>query len=231
MSNFLQLAQDLRRECGISGTGPTTVVSQTGELLRVVNWIIASWKELQNHKNNWRWMRAPFTVQTVAAVDTYAYGACTDVLTSALISRFKRWYPKEFQIYLTTSGIGTSHWLTEFPWDSFKRIWKVGNQNNGYPAAVAIDPQNNFRLGAKPNDIYTVTGDYQRSAQVLAIDTDVPEMPADFHQLIVFRGMKKYAAFAGASEVWASAKDQHAQMMLDLMLDQLPQPGFGEPLA
>jgi len=34
--NFLQLAQRVRQEAGISGDGPVSVVNQTGEMKRVV---------------------------------------------------------------------------------------------------------------------------------------------------------------------------------------------------
>lgn len=230
MSTYLQLCSDLRRECGISGTGPTAVTGQTGELLRVVEWVAQSYTELQNAKQ-WRWLRSQFTVATVASDGSYAYGDCTDTIASALITRFKRWYPHEFKIYLTSAGVGTETCLGYCDWEIFKRCWLIGTQNDGYPSDVSIDPQNNIRLGAEPDAIYTLTGDYQKSAQVLAADGDTPEMPADFHNLIVTGAMKKYAAYSGAPDVWASARDEHSRMRRDLELDQLPTPSFGSSLA
>lgn len=176
-------------------------------------------------------MRSSFTVNTVANVDTYAFGACTDTVSSSLITRFKRWYPTEFQLFLASAGIGTSHWLIDEPWDDFKRVFRVGSQTPGYPSIVTVSPQNSFVLGAKPDGIYTVSGDYQKSAQILAADADVPEMPVDFHQLIVYGAMRKYAAYSGASEVWAEAKEAASKLMRDLEIDQLPPPGFGNPLC
>lgn len=229
--SFLTLCQDVRRECGISGTGPASVLNQSGELLRVVNWTAQAWTEIQNKKPNWRWMRSQFTVNTSANVDTYAYGSCTDTNSSAVITRFKRWWDQEFQIYLASAGSTTSHFMTFEPWSIFRHTWKVGAISASYPSTVTITPQNSFMLGAKPNDIYTVTGEYQKSAQVLAADADVPEMPSDFHQLIVYRAMRKYAGYAGAPEVWARVKQEAGEMWADLMLDQLDQFGFGDPLA
>ena len=230
MATFLSGCQDLRRECGISGTGPSTVVGQTGELLRVVNWYRQAYVELQNEKN-WLWLRSQFTVATVASDGSYAYGDCTDTIASAVISRFKAWYPHEFKIYLTSAGVGTETELSFVDWDIFKRCWLVGTQNDGYPSDVSIDPQRNIRLGAKPNAVYTLTGDYQKSAQVLAADADVPEMPEDFHNLIVTGAMKKYAAYSGAPDVWASARAEHSRMRRQLELNQLPPPRFGAALA
>jgi hypothetical protein len=133
VSTFLHLCQDVRRECAIAGSGPLSVLNQTGELARVVAWTKNSYTELQNKKPNWRWMRSSFTVDTVSGTDAYAYSDCTDTIDSAVISRFKRWYPNEFQIYLTSAGTGTQHRIAFQTWDLFRQVWKTGSQNNSYP--------------------------------------------------------------------------------------------------
>lgn len=231
MSTYLQLAQDLRRECGIAGSGPAGVTGQTGELARVVEWVAQAYTEIQNKKTNWRWLRSEFTLSTSSGDDDYLYSDCTDSIASATVSRFRRWYPHEFKIYLTSAGVGTERWLHYQPWDAFKRTYKIATQNNGSPSVVSIDPRNHIRLGAKPDGIYTVTGDYQKSAQVLAADADVPEMPEDYHNLIVYYAMWKYAANVAAPEVWQAAKEEARTMFNDLVRDQAPEPGFAPPLV
>lgn len=231
MSSFLALCQDVHRECGASGTAPTGVTSQTGEANRIVSWVKQSWIEIQNSKNNWRWMRSRFTVNTVADDDTYAYADCTDTIDSAVISRFARWYPSEFKCYLTSAGVGSEIWLTEKQWDDFRPLWKIGTQTSSHPADVAIDPQENFVLGPKPSAVYTVTGDYQKGPQSLTADADIPEMPTRFHALIQYEAMRKYAVFNAAPEVWAEVQDQAAMMVRDLEASQLPPLNFGDPLC
>ena len=231
MSTFLELCVDVRRECGITGSGPLAVTNQSGELARVVEWTAAAYTLIQNRHNNWRWLRSSFTLPTVDGTDSYAYTSCTDTGTSAAITRFRRWYPHDFKIYLTSAGSGTEHWLLYQQWDDFRSVYKVGTQNEGYPAWVAINPTNRIVLGPIPDAVYTVAGDYQKSAQTLAADSDEPEMPADFHQLIVFEAMRKYAAFNGASEVWAHAKDEASRLWQELRQDQLPPSGYGDPIA
>ena len=44
---YLELCQTLRREAGVSGVGPASVVDQSGEYLRLVEWIKAAWTEIQ----------------------------------------------------------------------------------------------------------------------------------------------------------------------------------------
>lgn len=231
MSTYLQLCVDVRRECGIAGSGPTAVTNQTGELARIVSWVKNAWIEIQNEQPNWRWMRSNFTVQTVADDDTYAYTDVTDSIASATIDRFARWWTEEFQIYLTSAGIGTRHYIPYQRWEDHRQVWHTGSQNASYPIEVSIDPQNRLRLGPKPDAVYTLTGEYQKSAQVLAADEDEPELPTRYHQIIVAAAMKKYAAFHAAPEVWAEADRIEKLHRSSLEIDQLPPPRFASALA
>lgn len=231
MSTFLELAQDWRRNCGIAGSGPSSVIAQSEEITRGVKWLRDSYVEIQNDQPHWRWLRSEFTVDTVQDDDEYAYTDCTDTIASAAISRFARWWVDDMKIYLTSSGVGTQTWMTHMDWSEFKRLFKVGSQTSGFPGFFSIDPREKLLLGAKPNGIYTVTGDYQKSPQVLAADDDEPEMPARFHQLIVYYAMRKYAAYMGAPDVWAEVKDQAATMMRDLRVSQIPTTQFAGPLC
>lgn len=99
MSTFLQLAQKLRQETTDSGTGPSTVTGQTGELARFVSWIADAWQEIQSEREDWLFARKSFTVNTVAADADYAFGECIDTVTLVAIARFARWYEHTFKAF------------------------------------------------------------------------------------------------------------------------------------
>lgn len=233
MSTFLSLCQDVRRECSIAGTGPTTVLNQAGELLDVVNWVINAYIELQNEEADWKWLRSAFSIQTQANVDTYGYGdtGVTDFYTGQPIARFARWWDEEFQIYRTSDGIGGRHPIAFVPWWIFRQVWYIGNINASYPSEGTIDPADKLRLGAKPDGIYTFTGEYQKSPQVLASDTEVPEMPPQFHQIIVARAMQKYAFKHAAVEVEAAAEKIENRLYDALRSSQKPPVRLAPPLC
>lgn len=232
MSTYLQLAAKLRQECGASGSGPTAVTNQTGEYKRLVEWIAEAYTNIQNkHRGNWRWLVSEFSIATVADDDEYAYTDATDTVVSATIARFARWRKDNLRIYLTSAGVATETFLPFMPWQDFRNTYKLGSVSSGTPACWSIDPRNNIRLGPKPSAIYTVTGEYHKGPQTLAANSDEPEMPAAFHQLIVYEAMQYYAAFESAPEVWQRAKEAHRKMMRDLEVDQLEPPTFGDPLC
>lgn len=234
MSTFLQLAQILRRKVGGTGTGPSAVTSQTGEDERYVEDIAEAYTEIQN-RCHWRWLRHGFTVNTVADDDVYAYGDCTDTTTSSAITRFGSWRFRDRndppKIYLTSSGVGTQRWLIWVPWEDFKEIYRIGTQNSGSPVHVSIDPQDNIVIGPAPNDVYTITGDYIRSAQVLAADGDIPEMPTQFHMLVVYRAMEEYAGYEGSADDKMRSIKKGQRLMRQLERNQRPKMRLSGPMA
>lgn len=240
MSTFLQLCQALRRESTDSGTGPSTVVGQSGELARMVNWIINAWVELQQDRDDWQWMRHGFTVNTAAGDGVYAYTDCTDttVSPSAAISRFARWYEGSddngwpyLQSYRQSDGVGSGFPLIWLPWDAFRRLYRIGTQNNAQPLHVSADPQQNLVIGPTPDDIYVVSGDYQIGPQVLAQDVDEPEMPSRFHMLICYEALAKYGGNRIAPEAMVRAISEGGRLRQALEQNQLPRISFGSALA
>ena len=238
---YLTLCQDLARECDIAGASasaiPTAVTNQVGELKRVVEWVKNAWIEIQNRHQNWRWLRSRWSVNTVAADDTYAGTDCTDARLGTTIDRFGNWIPfddcgySNVKSYLSSGGVGGEGWLIFLPWEDFRSIYKIGTQNNNKPAHFTIDPQNNLVLGPAPEAVYVVSGEYQMSAQILAANADVPGMPSQFHQLIVYWAMRKYSGFDASVDVMARAIDEGNKLLRQLENNQLPGVGLARPLA
>lgn len=239
MSTFLELCQDAARECSIAGgeSVPVTVVDQSGELQKIIRWVIQSYKEIQNLHNNWRWMRLGFTIQTVADQDSYAFGAALDDDTGTAITRFSEWRvddPDDLpKFFLTSAGVGTEGWLLFREWNDFKYTFKIGTQVSSAPSFITINPENEIVLGNKPDDIYTISGDYQRSIQTLDItnDDDEPEMPAAYHDLIVWSTVIKYGISKSAQEVVIKGEYYYFPLLSSLRGNQLPPMTISGPMA
>src|SRR3990167_6024633 len=219
MSTNLELVQDLRQETTDSGAGPTTVVSQSGELARFVKWIKDSWVDLQNDREDWLWLRREFTVNTVSGTDSYAYADCTDTVAAAVITRFARWYDNldmngcsYFSCYLAATGVSDQQYLSPMAWDAFRRVYKFGSQTNARPVHFSIGPDQKIWLGPKPDAVYTVAGVYQRGPQEMTLDADVPEMPSRFHRLIVYEAMMRYGGNRVAPEAMLRAASEGGQL-------------------
>lgn len=240
---FLQLCQATSREAGVAGGAsvPTAVTGQTDEeLLRIIDYVKQSWVEVQNFPQSkgqlWRWMRVGFTLTTVASTGEYAFGssAIVDDETSTQIARFRKWLINDDydppKIYLNSSGVGSEHYMEYLDWDHFKSKYRLGTQNDGFPHHISINPQNELVLGPEPDAVYIVTGDFLRGAQNLSVNGDTPDMPGDYHDLIVFKALTKYGLYESAPECITRGEHEGGKYMDALVADQLSEILMAGPL-
>ena len=228
---FLQLSSRLRQEVGGSGTGPTAVTGQTGEYRRIVDWIASADEDIQRMHNEWRFMRSGFTVNTVTSDGSYLFGDCTDTTSSTPITNFRDWCKDSLKIYLTSSGVGTETPLYFIEYQDWYDIYNTGTQTDGQPICFTIGNDLSIKLGPKPNDVYTLTGEYQKSAVQMTANSDIPAYPSEYHMIAVYRAMMKYGRYTGATEVYQDGKNEYKAMLKEMRRTQLPRTKLGQPLV
>lgn len=230
---YLELCQAVAQESGtVPTTGqPTTVVDQTGRLLRIVDWVRDAWTQIQIENKAWRWMEADFSGTLVASTREYAPSAL------GISSRFRSWVyqgPRgedAFTIYLASDGQDTEGKLVFRDWDHMRNNVLLGPMlsTTGKPQHVTIDPNNRLVFYPLPDDAYTVRGRYMKSAQTLASDSDEPEIPADFHEAIKWRALKLLALHDEDQFHYQTWDVEYRRAMNDLRGDQTPR--FDLPMA
>ncbi len=226
MSTFLELCQDLRRESGISGSGPSSTVSQTGEMLRIVEWIQSAYKYVQNLHSTWLFLQNDFTFNTVASTQTYTP-------TAAGYAEVGRWKDDTFQYYLTSTGISAQQDLQFVPWDEFSAYYLRGSlqTQTGPPTVVTIRPNRSLMFWPIPDAVYTITGEYFKRAQAMSGDTSEPLIPTEFQDVIVWRALMLYGAYIGSSEAYAHGEIEYKRSRFDLEVNQLAEFGLGETMT
>lgn len=235
---FLELCQRTASECSTSLTGPSATTSQTGRLGQIVNWVNSSWIDLQTKYNDWLFMRFGFRVDTTSGDGEYAFGDCTDTTTSSAISAFRRWVgdageesESPMKIYLVSAGAATETDLVFMDYRDFAHMYLVGSPSNSYPRHWSRAPNGNLLLGPKPDGIYRVSGEYQRSATELSGDSDTPECPAEFRMAIVYAAMMKYGRYNGAPEVFNDGQANYRRILREMTRTQRPRIVTAGPLA
>ena len=230
--NYLQLVQRLRQECAVSGTGPTSVINQAGMAGLLVSWIDAAWMEIQGLHNNWNWMREPFAFQTTAGVGDYAPATTTNTLTSGLMTDLRYWHKETFRAQKPAIGVQDEQWLVEWEYQVFRNTYRFNLQMQGRPVVFAEKPNGKaIMLGSLPDDVYSVTGEYQTKALHLAADADEPAMPDAYHLMIVYKAMQSYGMYEAAPEVLGRGQIEYQKLLTQLEREQLPDVYVGDPLA
>ena len=228
-TNYLQLVNRLKQECDVTGADLTTVEGQTGEYLRLVNWIEEAWADIQLKNDNWRFRRKSMTFQTVAS--TASYSTATIGLTD-----FAMWKDRSFRIFLTSVGQTGETFLTQKSYDIFRDTYLYGSLKTAEsrPNIIAIKPDESLVLALVPDAIYTVSGDYYSVPYVMGSEADpsiaTPDMPTRFYLAIVGLAMQKYAIFESAPEVKVRGEDMFKLYYNKLTSSQAPNFSHGSPM-
>jgi hypothetical protein len=223
--NFLQLAQSLRQECGVAGTGPTTTAGQVGQAKKLVDWTNQAWLEIQGKHDTWGFMREPFSFEIAQGVDS------TTPATAGL-SDLRYWHRDTVRCYKTALGFEDEQWLVEWEYQVFRNTYRFNVQVNGRPVVFAIKPNGKaVMLGQIPDDVYQISGEYQTLPTSMTADADVPAAPTHLHLAIVYKAMQFYGLFEAAPEVLSKGNTEFSRLMNQLEREQLPELYLGNPLA
>lgn len=198
MATFLELAQELRAQAGVGGTGPVDVETATGIELRLVNYIKNAWIHIQAHPKDWKWMWGPYLapspggapLQTIINTRDYQLTDTESIDVDTFIS------------YLTSIGVSDRQKMTYVPWESFRQRFGIVDEDANRPFNVTRKPNGDLKLYPKPDATgYSIEFDYYKTPQILVVNGDTPELPLRYHQLIVFEALKRFGKASDAPEL------------------------------
>ncbi|MFH1302221.1 MAG: hypothetical protein ABIK07_14265, partial [Planctomycetota bacterium] len=207
---FLELAQRLRLESMVSGSGPSSVVGQVGELGELVAWINTAYQDIQLLHDDWRFMQSEFSFPTIANVNTYTPAAVS-------LTALAEWLVGDLRCYLS---LGDENPMLYEGWGEFRAVRDLGDVTTGRPTHFSVKPDNSLILWPTPDQIYTVRGEYIIVPDVLSGNTDEPIIPARFHMIIVWRALIYYGAALAADEKLAHGRNEYTRLMRALRASQ-----------
>lgn len=223
---YLELCQDAARQAGVTNTNataaPLTVSNQVGELARVCDWVKKAWRRIQGRRRwNWMWEKASLTL---------AIGA-NEIAGTIPVSRYR--VETAQRSTLTSDGL----FLEYVPWDQWADWFSdayiaAGNA----PTVFTIRPDNAIVFNGKASLATTggamdFTIERYKNPTDLSIDGDVPGLPDDLDDAIVYKALVLYANFDEAGVTRAVAVDELARLERDLIARCLPEMRLGGPLG
>jgi hypothetical protein len=204
---YLQLLQQFHRDCGAAGAEPATTVSLTGEAKRLANWIIQADQLIQLKYVNWKFLRAPYSVPTVATVGT------------AVQPTILRYW--DFQTFFYIEPGATDRYpIQSVEYDKIKG--EPLDTSAGPPWRIIVMPDNSLKFEPVPDDAYTIEADYYEKPTLLAANADISAIPEEFHQIIIGRALILYANFEVAPEIKDQGTEIYTEQLALLENDQLP---------
>lgn len=208
MSDYLALCKQFRAKAGIAGNGPTTTLLQTGEYLRIIDWIRDTWTKIQNDPHDWKWMWREYSQSITAGISDYT------------LTNVQKIHKKTFTVYKTSIGATDRQYLNYVDWNTYQQTYPTSTNVPGRPSIVTRKPNGDLKVWPTPDDTYTIDFEYQKTPQILADNTDTPELPAEFHEIILYLALIDHGGFEEANEVLQFAIGQYADYFRKLLWSQ-----------
>lgn len=186
--NYLALVQDLARQSGTLAGGVTiaSVAGLTGRGEKLANWIASAWTDIQNQRR-WNFLRTTYSASLIVNTTTYTS-------SSFSLTRFSAWVEdkpnyRAVTIYDPDIGQSDETEISQISYESWRQSYDRGTHDATRPIEWAVSPARELCVGCKPDQVYTIRGEYWKSPQTLSANTDEPEAPEHLHKIIVYRAM------------------------------------------
>lgn len=205
---YLELCQKLRQECGIQGSGPTSVTGNSGLQAKLVNWIADANDEICAMWFDWAFLWTELEETTVADSE--------EITKPSDLGVYDR---DSFYLDYSTDDYQK---LTEIDYAAWRRVYRQGTKTSDMPSFFAIAPNRNIILEPPPDDEYTLTAHYWKTATRLSANADNTLVPTRFQRIIIARAKMYFAEHENAPEVLQGAMMEYNSLLMNLEASQLP---------
>jgi len=206
MATFLELFKELHEESGASGASPSTTIGQTGEYLRLRNWIVKADFDIQTLWHDWNFL-VDFSFSYSTQAGTYLKTADTTMA---------RWDHKTFKLDNDPIEVVEYHRVKQ---ESF---YTTDASDRGTPWRVIIRPDQSLQFDPVPDDAYVITADRWLKPVKMGLlattadNAEISKIPTQFHNLIVAKALIYYGIYENADDALA-----HGQMIWEEHLPRL----------
>ena len=223
--NFLQLCQRVYQEGGISGD-ITSVQNQTGEALRVVNWVTAAYQEIMNDQGMvWNFLHPTAVVKLEVGKGEYTF----DELN---LAQGVQWDTRSMRVAIN-DNLADETFLLHMGFPAFRDYWLFSSRRTvqSRPLNASVDFSTHLRIAPLPDQPYNLVLEYQIMPEPLIDNGDVPLLPDRFQMAIVWKALRHYGMFEAAPEVVTRADLEYRTVLQHIYNDQSPEVIVGEPMC
>lgn len=223
MATYLELVKKLASKSGsMDEDAITTVTGLAGRSRKMANWVSEAYTNIQISRRDWGWLVTEFEWPLIPGTAVYTPASFN-------LDRFATWeMDRQWYMPLTirddSIGVSDENALPQMSFEQYRTRYGRGDQSDlNRPVDWAISPRNEILFGPYPDAAYVVRGQYVKGPQTLAGNSDIPEMPERFHQLIVWEALRLMMLDDGAYQEVSFPTQEMATLRHLLEIDQLPE--------
>ena len=229
MSTYLVLCQDMARDVGIPGTGPSTTVTTTlsEEETSVVRYVNQADQDIQSRWFDWDFLWTEGSISCINGTATLTSANTGFPGSATAYPPLGNWkldsivWDKTSDDYLELDYMG---------WNEYRTMYKYGTVDSDVPEVFSVRPNGDLDLYPTPNATTAVAAEYWRTPIVLSdvvagettANGNISAIPPRFHKIIIARAKMYYAENEDAPEIMAGALAEFEDLLDKLESDQLP---------
>ena len=223
--NFLQLAQRVYQEGGISGE-IVSVQNQNGESQRVVNWVASAYNEILNDQGMvWNFLHPTAVVKLEVGKGEYTF----DELN---LAQGVQWDTRSMRVAVA-DNLADETFLLHMGFPQFRDYWLFSSRRTvqSRPLNASVDFSTHLRIAPLPDQPYNLVLEYQIMPEPLVDNEDVPVIPDRFQMAIVWKALRHYGMYEAAPEVVSRADLEYRALIQHIYNDQSPEVIVGSPMC
>lgn len=214
MSTYLELCQNLAEECRIKGTGPNSVIQQSGIYLKIVNIVARADLYIQGKWANWDFMMSEHLADTVVSgTPTVATSTYTKPADHATWDLDSFWIDYDQNTSLKLGYIEYREWRKSF---------RIGVLENDMPYCFTVKPNKDIIIFPPADAVYQLSADYWQKPYAMTENTSLSPIPSEFHEIIVAKGKMVYGVRESSPEIFTEGELRYSEIMENLEASQLP---------
>lgn len=215
MATFIELVKVARLLSGMQGVGPSSVKDNQGIEEVLVRFVRDAYVDIQNLREDWKWLEASRTFSTVQGQDTYSI---LDIFGSSTLP-LKKYHLDSLVI---TDEVGQKRYLRYSDRDALEQRY-LNSDDEQLPSFFTVDPSTKgLILKPIPDGVYSISLRYQKVPEILTENSDVPSLPISFHNLIAYKAVEKMAVYLSSPETFSNYSLETSKMLGQLMRTELP---------
>lgn len=219
--NFIELCRAAASDSGTIAGLPSfvSVVGATGRAAQLVGWVRDAWIDIQNERSDWLFMRS-YAYKTLVPGNN---SVSLESLALGDVSRITLLIIKD-----PAKPDSDQSELRKVSWEEYRRTYggAFTSSANAQRPQVWTEWQDQsvpwLAIGPEPDKTYDLYIEYIRTPQVLTLDTDIPQMPPQYHRLIQAEAIRLGARSDEAFQVLGERADMYSRLRYALVRDQTP---------
>ena len=201
---YLQLAQlahrILRMGNQAGGTQPTVIPAPANSdqvVYDIVDTVPRAWEKIQNEHPSWLFMRKQGVIPLTAGTRTYSLSVLQTKITDyyGFIPFWAPNYPYPYFLVFDSGLPSASQVDYPFPFIEYldwRGFWdRLPRPAPAQPNRITEQPNRTLEFDPTPGTapsggVWSIRCDYRVANQVLTLQTDVPLLPAEYHEMIAY---------------------------------------------